>query len=137
MEQNTTWPAVISVQMITELRRAVKKLIGVDVAVPAFAISLSDASPSTCLTLTAVAPGGGRLCEPFTRSALELSAVRSIQKNGNRLTNSSRIIADQAATRPQAMLFLSRVRASARAPGTPAGRAPGGEMVFDMSAPLT
>src|SRR4051812_49366968 len=109
MEQNTTWPSVISVQMITELRRAVKKLIGVDVAVPALAISLSDARPSTCLTFTVVAPGGVRLWEPLTRSALELSAVRSIQKKGNRLTNSSRIIAAQAATRPQAIFFLARV----------------------------
>src|SRR3954451_14859036 len=137
MEQNTIWPTVISVQMITELRSAVKKLIGVDVAVPAFAISLLDASPSTCLMLTLVAPGGVRLCAPLTSSALELSAVRSIQKNGNRLTNSSRIIAAHAATRPQAMRCLSRVRAAVRVPATPAGRAPGGEMVFDMSAPLT
>src|SRR3954468_5465371 len=137
MEQNTIWPAVISVQMITELRRAVKKLIGVDVAVPALAISLSDARPSTCLMFTVVAPGGAKLCEPLTSSALELSAVRSIQKNGNRLTNSSRIIAAQAATRPQGMPSLSRVRGAGRGPATPAGRAPAGEMVFDMSAPLT
>src|SRR4051794_29692905 len=121
--------------MITELRSAVKKLIGVDVAVPALAISLWDASPSTCLMLTVVAPGGDRLCEPLTSSAFELSAVRSIQKNGNRLTNSSRIIAAQAATRPQEMCFFSRVRAAVRGPATPAGCAPVGETVFDMSAP--
>src|SRR3954463_8672661 len=117
--------------MITEFRSAVKKLIGVDVAVPALAISLSDASPSTCLTLTVVAPGGVRVCAPLTSSALELSAVRSIQKNGNRLTNSSSTIAAQAAIRPHGTAFFSRVRATLRVPAAPAVREPVGEMVFD------
>src|SRR5215210_3593837 len=136
MEQNTTWPRVIRVQTITELRSAVKKLIDADVAVPALAMSASDASPRTCLMFTVVAPGGARLCDPATRSALELSAVRSIQKNGNRLTNSSSTITAQAAMRPQAMPLPTRTR-SACAPVRPAIRADGGEMVLDMSAPPT
>src|SRR5215210_3023326 len=111
MEQNTTCPMVIRVHTITELRSATKKLIDVDVAVPASAISLAEASPRTCLRLTSVAPGGESVWDPVTRSALELSAVRSIQKNGKRLTNSSSPIAAQAATRPHAMPFLVRTRA--------------------------
>jgi hypothetical protein len=42
---------VISVQTITEFRSAVKKLIDVDVAVPASVISASDASPRHLLDI--------------------------------------------------------------------------------------
>src|SRR4051812_38453146 len=108
MEQNAPWPMGIRGHTITELRRAGKKLIDVDGAGPAPPISLADPGPRTCWRLTSVAPGGESVCEPVTRSAFELSAVRSIQKNGKRLTNSSTPIAAQAATRPHAMPFLVR-----------------------------
>src|SRR3954466_11280223 len=121
--------------MITELRTAVKKLIDVAVAAPAFAISASDASPSTCLRFTVVAPGGLRVCVPWTRSALELSAVLSIQKKGNRLTNSRRPGAPRPAPRPRGTPFERRTRLAAPAPPISAVTVWFGEMVvLDMLA---
>ena len=94
---------MISVQTITELRSAVKKFTSADVSVPAAVSSSVEASPSAWRRLSSVGLSGTSDCEPVTRSALVDSAVRIIQKNGNRLTNSSSPIAPQAAIRPQLM----------------------------------
>src|SRR4051812_26521114 len=53
-----TWASVISVQTITLLRRAVKKLTSALVRVPALVSSSLEARPSACLTLSRVGLSG-------------------------------------------------------------------------------